>query len=716
MTKQKKNYSIDDLIIRANSYIKDEQTIEKIKKAYDYAASCHKGQFRKTGEEYIIHSLTVAMILTSIYMDADTICAGLLHDVIEDCDIDKKDIEEKFGTTIANLTDGVTKISRLNFSTENEYLIEYYKKIIVGMSEDPRIIIIKLADRLHNMRTCWALPVEKQKKKAKETLEIFAPIAEHLGIYKIKSELEDLSLRYLKPEIFYDIAEKLNNTKLERDKTVNEMMKEVTKILNEHNIKHEIKGRSKSIYSIYRKLDRGKKFSDIYDLLAIRVFVNTEEECYQVLGLVHAKYRPIPNRFKDYVAMPKPNMYQSLHTTVFGIDGYLFEIQIRTYEMDEVAENGIASHLAYKEGKTVEELFKNKTEQKLQFFKEIIELNEEKMSSEEFVTSVKNDVLNNNIYVYSPKGDVFELPIGATPIDFAYKIHTKVGETMVGALVNHSIVSLNYELQNNDIVQINTSKNAKPSKEWLKIAKCTHTKNKIKQYFSKSEKDINIELGKDIIEKELRKRKVPFKEFFTPENKKKIFNEIKVKDLDDLYYVVGNNKYSPSVITNIVLKPNEDEKNSTKPKFIFKNDETDIIVEGIDNIKVNIASCCNPVPKDRIIGYITKGNGISVHRINCHNVAMHNHRIIDVSWSNNISKKYLASLLILTNTKDNKIYDIVQKASIDNLGIDKINTISKQDGNEYELDCLVDDKEQLNKYMSHLEKEPFIKKVERLIR
>ena len=715
MTKQKKKYELVDLLEQASKYIVDDKEIDKIKETYNYAYLKHKGEFRKTGEEYIYHPLNVAIILTSIYMDVDTICAGLLHDVIEDCDVEKTDIEEKFGTSIANLTDGVTKISRLNFSTENEYLIEYYKKIIVGMSEDPRIIIIKLADRLHNMRTCWALPVDKQKKKAKETLEIFAPIAQHLGIYKIKSELEDLSLRYLKPNIFYDIAEKLNNTKLERDKTVKEMMKEVTKILDEHNIKHEIKGRSKSIYSIYRKLDRGKKFSDIYDLLAIRVFVNTEEECYQVLGLVHSKYRPIPNRFKDYVAMPKPNMYQSLHTTVFGIDGYLFEIQIRTYEMDEVAENGIASHLAYKENKTYEELIKNKTEQKLQFFKEIIELNEEKMSSEEFVTSIKNDVLNNNIYVYTPKGDVFELPIGATPIDFAYKVHTKVGETMVGALVNHSIVPLDYKLQDNDIVQINTSKTAKPSKEWLKIAKCTQTKNKIKQYFSKTEKDINIEMGKESIERELRKRKVPFKEFFTPTNKERIFEQIKVKDLDDLYYVVGSNKYTPTAITNIVLKQEKDNPTS-KPKFVFKNDDTDIIVEGIDQVKVNIASCCNPVPGDKIIGYITKGNGISIHRMNCHNVAMKNVRIIDVSWNDKIAKKYLASLLIFTNTKENKVYDIIQKASIDSLGVDKINTISKSDGNEYELDCLVNDNSQLNKYITNLEKESFIVKIERLMR
>lgn len=715
MTKQKKIYTIDDLMELAGNYITNQESLDKIRKAYDFADFHHKGQFRKSGEPYIIHPINVAIILTSIYADCDALCAGLLHDTIEDCDVEKKDIEEEFGKKVAFLVDGVSKLGRLNFSTENDYLVEYYKKIIVGMSEDVRVIIIKLADRLHNMRTLWALAPEKQKANAKETLEILAPIADHLGIHKIKSELEDLSLRYLKPEVFYDIAEKLNNTKLERDKYVSEMMSEVSKILDLHNIKHEIKGRSKSIYSIYRKLDKGRKFSDIYDLLALRVFVNTEEECYQVLGLVHSKYKPIPNRFKDYVAMPKPNMYQSLHTTVFGIDGYLFEIQIRTYEMDEVAENGIASHWAYKEGKSADEVYKTTTEKKLQFFKEIIELNEEKMSTEEFITSVKDEVLNNNIYVFTPKGDVFELPKGATPIDFAYRVHTKVGETMVGALVNNSIVPLDYQLKNNDIVKINTSKTSNgPSKEWLNIAKCTQTKNKIKAFFTKSEKDINIERGKEAIEKELRKRKVPFHEFFTPENKTKIFNEIKVKDIDEMYLTIGNNKFSPNTITNIILK--QDDTNQNKPKMYVKSDDADIIVEGIDKIKVNLANCCNPVPQDEIIGYITKGNGISVHRRNCHNVAMKNGRIIDVSWSDETTKKYIASIMIFTSTSENKVFDIIQKANSNNIGIDKINTISKGEGSQYELDCLVNNLEQLNRYISNLEKEPFIVKIERLIR
>ncbi len=711
-----KKYTLDDLIEKASSYLDSKEDLNRIKETYAYAALKHKGQFRKSGEEYIIHPLNVAIILTGIYADCDTLCAALLHDVVEDCDVELSEIEEKFGKTVAFLVDGVTKLSRINFSTETEYLIEYYKKIIVGMSEDVRVIIIKLADRVHNMRTLWAIPPDRQKAKAKETLEILAPIADHLGIHKLKSELEDLSLRYLKPEIFYDIAEKLNNTKLEREKAVQEMMNSVTKLLNDHNIPHEIKGRAKSIYSIYKKLDKGKKFSDIYDLLGLRVFVNTEAECYQVLGLIHSKFRPIPKRFKDYVAMPKPNMYQSLHTTIFGIDGYLFEIQIRTYEMDEVAENGIASHWAYKEkGSNTKASYNTKTEKKLQFFKTIMELNEEKMSSEEFVNSVKDEVLNNNIYVYTPKGDIKELPKGSTPVDFAYKVHTKVGETMVGAIVNGSIVPLDYELKNNDIVKINTSKTSPgPSKEWLNFVKCTQTKNKIKSFFVKTEREVYVERGKEALEKELRKQKIPFNTFFSEANKKEIFEKTKTENLEDLYLHIGNNKFAPKTVINFIYK--QEEVAPVKQKTIVRSDDCDIVVEGIDNIKVNLANCCNPIPGDDIIGYITKGNGISVHRRLCPNVAMLNNRIIHVEWYMDTTKKYNTSLMIYTNTSENKMFDIIQKASQDEVVIEKINAHVKDNHTEYELDCFVKNLEHLTKYMNDLNHYTYITNIERLIR
>ena len=642
MSKEKDTTTIDDLVVKLKTYITDEKEIESIVSAYEFANKKHAGQFRKSGEPYIIHPINVAIILTTIYADSATIKAGLLHDVLEDTDCTYEEMEELFGSEVTKLVEGVTKLSKIHFSTENEYLIDYYKKIIVGISEDVRVIIIKLADRLHNMRTLWALPETKQKKIAKEALEILAPLGDHLGIHKIKSELEDLSLRYLKPDVFYDIAEKLNKTKLERDKTVYEMMQEVTNLLTDHNIVHEIKGRSKSIYSIYNKLNKGKKFSDIYDLLALRILVDTEQECYLALGLIHSKFRPLPRRFKDYIAMPKPNMYQSLHTTVFGLDGYLFEIQIRTYAMDEVAENGIASHWAYKENKDAKVSMQSTTEQKLQFFKAIMDLNNDKMSSEEFVHSVKDEVLNNNIYVFTPKGDIFELPKGSTPIDFAYKVHTKVGETMVGAIVNNSIVPLNYELKNNDIVKINTNKNSTPSKEWLNIAKATQTKNKIRSYFSKNERELNIERGKYAIEKELRRRKLVFSEFFTEENIAKICDAIKVKDLDEIYLSVGNGKNAVNSVVNVIDKYQE----IPVPKIVkitSKQIEADIIVAGIDKVKVNLANCCNPVFGDEIIGYITKGNGISVHRANCHNLAMLDNRTVSVSWNKDTTKETLFS-------------------------------------------------------------------------
>ena len=716
MTKEKDNTTIDDLIARL-SYINSDEEKEEIRKAYLFADMKHRGQFRKSGEAYIIHPLNVGIILTTIYADSETIEAALLHDVLEDTDCTKDEMEKEFGSEVTKLVLGVTKLSKIHFSTENDYLIDYYKKIIVGISEDVRAIIVKLADRLHNMRTLWALPTEKQHKIAKESLEILAPIAHHLGIHKIKSELEDLSLRYLKPEIFYDIAEKLNNTKLERDKTVMEMMTEVTNLLTNHEIVHEIKGRSKSIYSIYNKLNKGKKFSDIYDLLGLRILVNTEQECYLALGIIHSKFRPLPRRFKDYIAMPKPNMYQSLHTTVFGLDGYLFEIQIRTYDMNEVAENGIASHWAYKENKDAKANMQSTTEQKLQFFKSIMDLNNDKMSSEDFVHSVKDEVLNNNIYVFTPKGDIFELPKGATPIDFAYKVHTKVGETMVGAIVNNNIVPLNYELQNNDIVKINTNKSSTPSKEWLNIAKATQTKNKIKSYFSKNEKENYIERGKYNLEKELRKRKIAINEFTKDENIKKICENFKLNSLEEIYLSVGNNKISANTIINVI----DSYKEVAAPKVVKappKNPETDIIVSGIDKVKVNLANCCNPIYGDDIIGYITKGNGISVHRKSCRNLETLENRIVPVNWNKNIeiNKRYLTLIRIYSNISDNKIADIVQKVSMQNISIESIKTMPRQDEMIYELGIYVNGIEKLNKLILELNKLPYIYNIERLMR
>lgn len=701
-----------ELIDKLNYLDKDE--IDIIEKAIDYAYFKHEGQYRKTGEEYIIHPLSVAIILTTIKADKDTIIASLLHDVLEDTPTSKEELENLFGKTVANLVDGVTKINSINVSTENEYLTNYYKKIIVGMSEDVRVIIIKLADRLHNMRTLYAIPVDRQKLKAKETLEILAPIAHRLGMHKIKSELEDLSLKYSKPDVYYDVVEKLNNTKIEREECVSKMMDEVSTLLKNNGIKHEIKGRAKSIYSIYKKLDKGRSFSDIYDLLAIRILVDKEQECYLALGLIHSKYKPVSKRFKDYIAMPKTNLYQTLHTTVFGLDGNLFEIQIRTYDMDEIAENGIASHWAYKEHKNAFLEMQNVTEQKLQFYKSIIELNEEKMTNEDFVNRVKDEVLNNNIYVYTPKGDVFELPNGSTPIDFAYRIHTQVGDKMTGAIVNNNMVNLSYELQNGDIVKILTNNNSKgPSREWLNIAKTTQAKSKIKAFFNKTTKEDYIESGKNLLEKELRRKKISSVEFLKPDNIKEILKNLKLDTIEDLYLNIGNNKFS----VKSVVKNKDEESNEQKKVIKVKvlDTDNDIIVGNTKNIQTHIANCCLPIPGDDIIGFITKGSGISIHRKNCLNVNDMDDRIISANWNTKIKNKYYSDIVIYTNTKDNKIVDIVQTSASMNIQIESINLLNKSDKNIYSLEVVISSLDEMNKYLKELRKIQNVVEVERIM-
>ena len=688
-----------ELIDKLNYLDKDE--IEIIEKAIDYACSKHEGQYRKTGEEYIIHPLSVAIILTTIKADKDTIIASLLHDVLEDTPTPKEELENLFGKTVANLVDGVTKINSINVSTENEYLTNYYKKIIVGMSEDVRVIIIKLADRLHNMRTLYAIPVDRQKLKAKETLEILAPIAHRLGMHKIKSELEDLSLKYSKPDVYYDVVEKLNNTKIEREECVSKMMDEVSTLLKNNGIKHEIKGRAKSIYSIYKKLDKGRSFSDIYDLLAIRILVDKEQECYLALGLIHSKYKPVSKRFKDYIAMPKTNLYQTLHTTVFGLDGNLFEIQIRTYDMDEIAENGIASHWAYKEHKNAFLEMQNVTEQKLQFYKSIIELNEEKMTNEDFVNRVKDEVLNNNIYVYTPKGDVFELPNGSTPIDFAYRIHTQVGDKMTGAIVNNNMVNLSYELQNGDIVKILTNNNSKgPSREWLNIVKTTQAKSKIKAFFNKTTREDYIESGKNFLAKELRKKKISSKSF-------------KLNTIEDLYLNIGNNKFSVKSVVKNKNEESNDQKKEIKVKVL--DTDNDIVVGNTKNIQTHIANCCLPIPGDDIIGFITKGSGISIHRKNCLNINDMDDRVISANWNTKIKNKYYSDIVIYTNTKDNKIVDIVQTSASMNIQIESINLLNKSDKNIYSLEVVISSLDEMNKYLKELRKIQNVVEVERIM-
>lgn len=721
MTKKNFSLTIDDIIGSVSNYITNEEELNKIKEAYNYAAEKHFGQKRLTGEDYIEHPLNVAYILTDINADYQTICAALLHDVIEDCGVSGEEIKKLFGEEIYILVDGVTKINQLNFSGDTEAVIANHRKILVGLSQDVRVIIIKLADRLHNMRTLWVHSEAKQKEKAKETLDILTPIAHRLGIFKIKSELEDLALRYYKPDAYFSIVEKLNQTKVERDAIVEAMVNKVSSLLDSQNIKYEIKGRSKSIYSIYKKLDKGKKFSDIYDLLALRILVNSVSECYQVLGLIHSIYHPLPKRFKDYIAMPKTNMYQSLHTTVIGLDGYFFEIQIRTYEMDKIAEKGIAAHWSYKEhGSNTSASMQSTMEQKLQFFRSIIELKNDEENDKQFVDSVKEEVFNDTIYVFTPGGDVIELPNGSTPIDFAYRIHSDVGDKMVGALVNGNIVPIDYKLQSNDVVKINTNKNSVgPSREWLNIVHTTQAKNKIKAFFNKIDKDDYLKKGEEIITKELRKRKVNINDFYIDKNIDKILSELKLPNIDELHIALGNNKIAIGQIMNIIYNDT-----ATKQEIILKKaknninikpkiNKNDIVVEGIDDIKVNIAACCMPIPGDKIVGYITRGYGINIHRCNCPNVFEFNERLIDVHWNHDIINRYSTSILVSADNDVDILLNIITKTTNTDIKIQNINSLNAKECFMYEIKLLISDTEKLENFMNEIRTIPHIIKVER---
>ena len=715
MSVKTENITIEDLINKVKEYDDNPDNLNLIRNAYDYAYKKHFSQKRITGDDYITHPLNVAWILTSVSADSEAITAALLHDTIEDSDSTFEEIKNLFGENIAKIVDGVTKINRINFTSDSEQMAANQRKILVGLSSDVRVLIVKLADRLHNMRTLYVLSETKQKRKAKETLEILTPVAHRLGMYKLKSELEDLSLRYLNPEAYYDIVEKLNLKKTERDQSVAKMLEEVSNLLNEHNITHEIKGRSKSIYSIYNKMSKGKKFEDIYDILALRVYVNTEQECYLALGLIHSKYKPVPKRFKDYIAMPKTNLYQSLHTTVFGIDGKLFEIQIRTYEMDKIAEYGIASHWSYKENKAAN--YKDQMEHKLEIFISIIELNEDAKTSEEFISNVKNDILfNESIYVYTPKGDVIELPKGATCVDFAYKVHSEVGDKMIGAIVNDNIVPFDYVLKTGDIIKVNTSKLSKgPNKDWLNFVVTSQAKNKIKAFYTKREKDENLQRGTELFEKALRRKNLSISE--TLDNYLNIIlDTLNLKDIDELYISLGSGKYTISSVMKLINKKEDKtlkilNNNKQIKKESIKND---VLVEGMNEIKVTLSGCCKPIPGDNIIGYITKGSGITVHRSNCKNIIELDERLINVKWNDDVTKKFQTDLLIYTNTDDN-LLNIITKASTNNITIESINTITKNEFKIYTLTVLVENLDKLNKFCNDLNNTNYVDKVERLI-
>ena len=708
----------EDLKEKIKKFITDEQQLMKIDEAYKFAKEKHYGKKRASGEDFINHPLNVADILSDLHVDSQTIVAALLHETINHGGATKEELAMHFGDEVANIVETVSKINKLVLTDDSESAAIYLRKIMVGLAEDVRVLYIKLADRLHNMRTIWALSSEDQKLKVHETTTVLIPIAHRLGINQLKSELEDLCLKYSKPDIYQDVLDKLNDSLEDLNNYLLEMKESISEILVEHGLKFEIKGRVKSIHSIYNKLATGRKFNDIHDILALRVFVEEESDCYLVVGLIHSKYRPVPGRFKDFIAMPKENMYQSLHTTVFGRNGYHFEIQIRTYEMDEIAEKGMAAHWTYKEKGTVK--IQKIMEQKLEMFRNLIEANKEGISDSEFASNVNTEFLDKMIYVFTPKGDVVELPHNSTPIDFAYRIHSAVGDKTVGAIVNERIVPLDYQLQDKDIVNIKTNNSSSPSLEWLKFVKTTQAKNKIKAYFSKKDKENYIAKGRELLEREIRRKKLSINELLSEENIQKVLKELKFKDIDELYLAIGSLRFTSTYILNLIT---HDKKNvsdilldKVRNKVPIKNDyKNDIIVAGTNDIKVNLAKCCKPVYGDEIVGYVTKSDGVSVHRKNCKNIYQ-SKRLIDVKWNENSEKSYLTDLKIETLVQKNALLDIITKASLRNVYIE---TIKNQEYDTYiifDITLKVKNKLDLDNFINDLEMLPFIKKVIRINR
>ena len=698
------------------SKITNIDDVLKIEKAYTFAKEVLGDAKRKNGDTVINHCLEVANILSDLNVDTPTIIASLLHEVeIYDENADGK-IKELFGEEIRVIAASVSKINHLEMMDESENSALYLRKVMVGLCDDVRVLFIKLADRLHNMRTMGCLSKAHQKSVANETLSVLVPIAHRLGINSIKSELENLCLYYLKPEVYNDILEKLNDTTSELNGYLQEMKDSISHILSDAGIKFEIKGRVKSVYSIYNKLSNGKKWEDIYDILALRVFVDKESDCYAAVGAIHAKYRPVQNRFKDYIAVPKENMYQSLHTTVFGEGGRFYEIQIRTYEMDEIAEKGIASHWSYKEKGTKK--IQSMMEQKLELYRSIIE-NSEMNEDNDFAKLIDDDILSDLIYVFTPKGDVVELPKGSTPIDFAYRIHSKVGDTMVGAIVNDQMVPISSELKDNDIVKIMTNSNSTPNKDWLNIVKTSQAKNKIKAFFSKIDKEEYIAKGKDILEKELRKRKLNINDILSNENIEKLCKGLKLKDLDDIYVSIGSFRYTAGFIINYVTVGDAEDtlviklEESYTPRNTVSNSDSksDILVDGKSSILTHLALCCNPINGDDIIGIITRTGGISVHRSTCKNVEKDSDKLVNVEWVNVTGTTYVAKLIVSTSTDKSELSDLIAVITSENVNIININI--QKDG-LYHIELKVKNIDELNNIIKNIRKLRYVKDVERI--
>ncbi|MBS5980990.1 MAG: bifunctional (p)ppGpp synthetase/guanosine-3',5'-bis(diphosphate) 3'-pyrophosphohydrolase [Clostridium butyricum] len=683
--------------------------IELVKKAYNFAKEAHKDQKRESGEPYIIHPIAVAEILAELGMDTNTIVAGLLHDVIEDTDCSFEDASRMFNPEVANLVDGVTKLTKLGemeYKTKEEQQADNVRKMLLAMAKDIRVIIIKLADRLHNMRTLKFMPANKQKNKAKETLDIYAPLAHRLGMSKIKWELEDLCFRYLHEKEYYELVKDIAEKRVERESYIQDIVNDLYKKLEGAGIDSDIDGRPKHFYSIYKKMvNKNKSIEEIFDLTAIRVLVNSVKDCYGVLGIVHTIYRPIPGRFKDYIAMPKPNMYQSLHTTVIGPQGKTFEIQIRTFEMHKTAEYGIAAHWKYKEGDTAggTEVDKQKEfEKKLAWLRDMLEWQKETSDAEEFMEGFKIDLFSDEVFVFTPKGVVINLCSKATPIDFAYRIHTDVGNKCVGAKVNGKIVPLDYTLKTGEIVEILTSPNAKgPNMDWLNIAKSNQSKSKIKLWFKKAKKEENIVKGKELFEKELKKQGVNYADIAKGDAYEKFAKRYNIHSMDDLYALIGIGSLGASSYIVRLKEDNgldkyakERENKEILSKVIEEHiaktakqpepNSYGITVKGESNLMVRFAKCCSPVPGDDILGYITKGRGVSVHRRDCSNlqnlIETDGEKVVEVNWGKSLNTSYFAEIQVQAEDRENLLADTMSVISDLKLQLSAVNANLGKEG------------------------------------
>lgn len=687
------NVSLEEVLkLLAENF--SEKQLEFVKKAYNLAAEAHKEQRRRSGEPYIIHPIQVAYILAQMGMDEETIAAAFLHDVVEDTPTSIEELKEMFGSKVAMLVDGVTKLGRIEYISKEQQQIENYRKMFLGMAKDIRVVIIKLADRLHNMRTMKFMPKHKQQSISKETLEIYAPLANRLGIYTVKWELEDLAFRYMNPDIYYNLVEQVKVKRREREAMVNDAMEQMRKELKSLNIKCEIQGRPKNFYSIYKKMLRDhKELNEIYDLLAVRVLVDTVKDCYGALGVVHSLWRPIPGRFKDYVAVPKSNMYQSLHTTVAFTNGQPLEIQIRTFEMHRISEYGVAAHWRYKEsgGSAPASGSTKAYAEKLSWLRQLLEWHNDMSDSKDFVDAVKLDVFADEVFVFTPRGDVIDLPMGAIPIDFAYRIHTAVGNSCIGAKVNGRIVPLDYKLSNGDIVEVITSKQASgPSRDWMNIAGSSDTRNKIRSWFKKERREENIIRGRDMIEKECRRLGYDVKEIASPEKLQIVAEKLRQETMDNMFAALG---YGGLSLKNIISKlvemyqteqrkaKSDDVKellSTLKPRTSKAKSSHGILVKGESGIMVKMARCCNPVPGDPVIGYITRGSGISVHRKDCPNVLSNNpkeeERLIEVTWDLTTDAVYKANIVINADNKQGIMMDVMMAISENKININNISS------------------------------------------